>query len=149
MLLPWDKEDQANGDQANGAEAAVAPSADAAKGVLDSKALANLLATLGGDFANLSMLIDSFLEDAPQLMAELQHALDAGDAAEVRRVAHGLKSNGTDFGAAAFAGLCRDLETAGKAANMAEAAILLPQVQEAYAKVETELRAIRSAGRIL
>ena len=46
------------------------PVPDAA--VLDPKALENLLSMLGGEFAYLVELIDSFLEDAPQLLAELE-----------------------------------------------------------------------------
>ena len=43
---------------------------------------------LGGEFSNLVQLIDSFLEDAPELLAELDRSSRRSDAGEVRRVAH-------------------------------------------------------------
>ena len=67
--------------------------------VLDLDVLENLLTALGGEFSNLVLLIDSFLEDAPHLLAELDQFIKSGDAGGVRRIAHGLKSNGADFGA--------------------------------------------------
>jgi HPt (histidine-containing phosphotransfer) domain-containing protein len=82
--------------------------------VLDLAALENLLSVLGGEFEYLAELIDSFLEDGPQLLAELNQYVQAGDAAGVRRVAHSLKSNGADFGATTFSSLCKELEMMGK-----------------------------------
>ncbi len=82
--------------------------------VLDLSILENLLTMLGGEFSNLVQIIDSFLEDAPNLLAELDQSISRGDAGGVRRVAHGLKSNGADFGASRFSALCKELEAIGK-----------------------------------
>ena len=85
--------------------------------VLDPAALENLLSMLGGEFVYLEELIDSFLEDAPQLLAELDQFVEGGDSAGVRRVAHSLKSNGADFGATTFSNLCKELEMVGKSGD--------------------------------
>ena len=76
--------------------------------------LEGLLAMLGGEFGNLAQLIDSFLEDAPKLLAELDKYIAGSDAGGVRRVAHGLKSNGADFGAMRFSAFCKELEAYGE-----------------------------------
>ena len=46
--------------------------------VLDVGILEGLLAMLGGEFNNLAQLIDSFLEDAPNLLAELDQFIRSG-----------------------------------------------------------------------
>jgi CheY-like chemotaxis protein len=126
--------------------ASLDPAPDAA--VLDPAALANLLAVVGGEFDYLVELIDSFLEEAPQLLAELQQFVAGGDAAGVRRVAHSLKSNGTDFGATTFSDLCKELEMMGKSGTLDGVADLASQVVAEYEKVEIALRAVRRAGRL-
>ncbi len=96
--------------------------------VLDSTALENLLEVIGGEFDYLVELIDSFLEEAPQLLAELNQFIAEGDAAGVRRVGHSLKSNGADFGATTFSDLCKELEKMGKSGALDGAAELAAQV---------------------
>jgi signal transduction histidine kinase/DNA-binding response OmpR family regulator/HPt (histidine-containing phosphotransfer) domain-containing protein/PAS domain-containing protein len=125
---------------------APAPAPNAA--VLDPAALENLLAVVGGEFDYLVELIDSFLEEAPQLLAELNQAVEGGDAAGVRRVAHSLKSNGADFGATAFSNLCKELEMMGKSGEVDSAADLSGQVVAEYERVELALVAVRREGRI-
>ncbi|NIV28944.1 MAG: hypothetical protein GWN58_05360 [Anaerolineae bacterium] len=115
---------------------------------LDPKALENLLSMLGGEFAYLVELIDSFLEDAPQLLDELGRSVDGGDAAGVRRVAHSLKSNGADFGATTFSNLCKELEMVGKSGVLNGVAGLAAQVETEYGRVEVALEAVRRDGRI-
>jgi signal transduction histidine kinase/CheY-like chemotaxis protein len=122
------------------------PVPDAA--VLDPKALENLLAVVGGEFDFLVELIDSFLEEAPQLLAELQQFVAGGDAAGVRRVAHSLKSNGADFGANTFSKLCKELEMMAKNGTLEGAADLSAQVVAAHEKVEVALTTVRREGKI-
>jgi CheY-like chemotaxis protein len=117
------------------------PAADAA--VLEPKALEALLATLGGEFANLRIIIDSFLEEAPGLLDELDRFVEAGDAAGVRRVAHSLKSNGADFGASVFAERCKELEMLGKSGALDGAADLAAQIRERYRELASALAALR------
>jgi response regulator RpfG family c-di-GMP phosphodiesterase len=78
--------------------------------VLDSVALERLRKTVGGDAVVLAELIDSFLEDAPQLMTTLRQASEKGDATGLRLAAHSLKSNAADFGAMRLSNLCKELE---------------------------------------
>jgi len=121
--------------------AGAAPAARPAN--LDRAALQNLLNVLGGEFTYLVELIDSFLEDAPRLLAELDQSVQAGDAGGVQRVAHSLKSNGNDLGATVFSTLCKELELAAKSGELVGAAGLLAQIKTEYASVAAALEAVR------
>ncbi|HEX9118752.1 MAG TPA: Hpt domain-containing protein, partial [Anaerolineae bacterium] len=116
---------------------------------LDGVKLAELESLVGGP-QGLAALIDSFLEDAPHLLLALRQKVQAGDAVEVRRIAHSLKSNGADFGATAFAGLCRELELLAAAGTLEGAAALADRIQTEYGRVEVALTEARDgvgAGR--
>jgi HPt (histidine-containing phosphotransfer) domain-containing protein len=127
--------------------AAAAPSEPEAA-VLDPAALDNLLEMLGGEFEFLVELIDSFLEDAPKLLNELNGFVWNADAVGVRRVGHSLKSNGADFGATHFAGLCKDLEEMGKSGQLGGVAELAGRVSDEYKKVAAALTTIRQEGKV-
>jgi len=128
--------------------AAAMPSGAPDVAVLDPVALENLMSVLGGEFEYLAELIDSFLEDAPQLLAELNQFVQREDAAGVRRVAHSLKSNGADFGATTFSNMCKELELIGKSGALDGAAELAAQIVAEYGTVEAALTAVRRQGSI-
>ncbi|MDQ3706242.1 MAG: response regulator [Chloroflexota bacterium] len=132
----------------SGVETSVSPAATvtAVEDVLDLKAIDNLLSVLGGEFAYLAELIDSFLEDAPTLLVELRSAVQSGDAGSTQRLAHSLKSNGADFGATRFSTLCKELELLGRSGALAGAADLLSQIESEYRRVESALKTVRERG---
>ncbi|MDP9231855.1 MAG: Hpt domain-containing protein, partial [Actinomycetota bacterium] len=66
-----------------------------------------------------SELILGFAEDAPALVAAAREGLERGDAPEVRRAAHTLKSNAATFGAQALSDRSRELEEAAKRDELA------------------------------
>jgi HPt (histidine-containing phosphotransfer) domain-containing protein len=111
---------------------------------LDPAALESLREIGGDEF--LGELIDSFLAEAPSLLAELQTAFETGRAEEARRAAHTLKSNGATFGAAAFSELCRELEEMAKAGRVDGAAELVGRVGVEYPRVEAALAVARESG---
>ena len=117
--------------------------------ILDRSALVNLLDMVGGEFEYMEELIVSFIEDAPQLLAELETYLSEGDAVGVRRIAHSLKSNGAEFGAKDFSDSCKDLEMIGKSGNLEGAAEIAKQILVQYRQVEIALKAVLQAGEIL
>ena len=71
----------------------------AADPIIDAATFAELQARAGADFVD--ELVDTFLEEAPQMLAELRaaQALGPAGAERFRRAAHSLKSNGLTFGA--------------------------------------------------
>jgi CheY-like chemotaxis protein len=117
--------------------------------ILNPEALNELLASLGGEFNYLIELIDSFLEDAPQLLAELRQYVDQGDQEGTRRIAHSLKSNGADFGAMTFSGLCKELEMMAKAGQLGGTADLAAKIAAEYPLVEAALNGVKNERRIV
>jgi CheY-like chemotaxis protein/nitrogen-specific signal transduction histidine kinase/HPt (histidine-containing phosphotransfer) domain-containing protein len=92
---------------------------------IDHDVLARLAEGVGDDAAFVSELIEGFAEDAPVVVAAARKALVRGDAAEVRRVAHTLKSNAATFGAQALSDRSRELEEAAKADDLSDGAAKL------------------------
>lgn len=83
-------------------------SAASSSPVIDPQVFAELQDNTGADFV--IELVDTFLDEAPQLLVQMRQAHAAGDADGFRRAAHSLKSNGNTFGALAFAAQARRLE---------------------------------------
>ena len=106
--------------------------------------LDRLLETNGGDPEFVVVLLETFAEEAPGVLAELRDALDADDGDTARRAAHTLKSNAATFGASGLADLCADLETHARAGDLAHAPQVLGRIEESYATVEAELAALRA-----
>ena len=99
--------------------------------------------TTGAQFA--LELVDTFLQEAPSMLADLRLALAAQDADKFRRAAHSLKSNSNTFGALALGALARELEITGVAKVSARGAQPLDAVAEDYSRVAEALTALRHA----
>jgi HPt (histidine-containing phosphotransfer) domain-containing protein len=111
---------------------------------IDEKSLAELRGLPGDDGEDLlGRIVEMFLEDAPQALADLRAALATADARAVHRIAHTVKGSGAYFGAHRFQELCNAMETAGKAGNLAPVSDLLSQtvdeLQRVIAALELEL----------
>ena len=59
-------------------------------------------------------LVDTFLTEAPSMLADLRESLADGEAERFRRAAHSLKSNANTFGALTLGALAKDLELSGR-----------------------------------
>jgi HPt (histidine-containing phosphotransfer) domain-containing protein len=69
------------------------------------------------DRAVFSELQHTFVEEAPQMFAELRAGHAAGAAERFRRAAHSLKTNANTFGATALGSRARELELGGLPAD--------------------------------
>ena len=98
--------------------------------------------TAGADF--IDELVDTFLEDAPKLMADMRSALLAGNTEAFRRAAHSLKSNGATFGAQRLADLSRQLEMLGKENRLGEGGDLLSNLERTFEVVSAELKGMKA-----
>jgi len=76
--------------------------------LIDRSVIDGLSDAVGEDFVG--ELIDTFLEEAPGIFAEMRQALSAGDADSFRRAAHSLKTNAATFGATELAEKAKELE---------------------------------------
>jgi HPt (histidine-containing phosphotransfer) domain-containing protein len=104
---------------------------------IDPQTFAELQETAGADFVR--ELVETFLVEAPLMLAELRGALAARSVDRFRRAAHSLKSNSHTFGALALGAAARDLEL--RAAECVAAADTRPldALAEDYARVATAL----------
>ena len=102
--------------------------------VIDLATFNELRASAGEDFV--VELVDTFLEEAPQMFTELRRALEAGSAERFRRAAHSLKSNAHTFGASALGAMARELELGGLPPD----ATAIDALQTEYVRVAAALK---------
>ena len=114
-----------------------------AQPAIDPTTFEELQQTAGTEFVR--ELVDTFLTEAPLMLATLDRALAARNADEFRRAAHSLKSNSNTFGAFALGALARDLELAGIDPVLADNAKSLEALRLEYARVATALTELRHA----
>jgi HPt (histidine-containing phosphotransfer) domain-containing protein len=107
---------------------------------IDMNTFHMLMESTGKEFIN--ELIDTFLDDAPSLLAQMQTALATHDADSFRRAAHSMKSNAATFGAMELSALARELEVFGKEKNL-EIGNRLEVMNEAFRQVEDQLKALK------
>lgn len=94
--------------------------------------------TAGADFV--AELVDTFLQEAPGMLAALRQAQAAGDADAYRRAAHSLKSNSLTFGATALAAAARAQELGG-IGSVAD----VDALDAEYARAAAALKELRDA----
>jgi len=115
-----------------------APQAD----VLDRRVLDELSRMLGsGKPDMLASLINLYLAESPKLVGELKRAAGAGDASEMARVAHSLKSCSANVGAMALSRYCAELQATAKRGDTAEARRMVAQLESEHASVQAALTA--------
>jgi two-component system, sensor histidine kinase and response regulator len=112
---------------------------------LDPEVLANLRDL--GDAELLTELAEMFFDDATSRLAELREAVEAGDAAGVKRVAHTLKGSSGNMGAMRMSALCAGLQDVGDSGDLAPARGLLEDLEDEYGRVRPALEAELEGGR--
>ena len=105
--------------------------------VIDLPTFEALKESMGADFIN--ELVQAYFEEAPQLLAKLQQALDRQDCELFRQAAHSIKSTSNSFGALEFGALAKELEMMGRAANLDGAPAKVARLVKDYAVVKTSL----------
>ena len=108
---------------------------------VDDAVLQRLAESMGGDDAFVAELIDQFVTDSPALVAAARRGLEAGDADEVRRAAHTLKSNAATFGANELADRSSRLEAAAKGGSLDDGPAQLEAIDDELGRVHAALRA--------
>ncbi|AFY65262.1 response regulator [Geitlerinema sp. PCC 7407] len=90
----------------------------------------------------LAEVIDSYLQEAPALLGQMQQAIAQADALSLQRAAHTLKSSSATVGALGLSRLSQELETLGRTSSLPPAPALLAQLQQEYLRVEAALREV-------
>ena|ERR1700752_1236208 len=109
--------------------------------VIDKAVYAQLQETTGAEFV--AELMDTFLEEAPGMLAELRSARAENHADRFRRAAHSLKSNSNTFGASKLAALARTLELKGLDADPMRDVAALVALEAEYARAAAALKDLR------
>jgi HPt (histidine-containing phosphotransfer) domain-containing protein len=110
---------------------------------IDVATFEELKATAGADFVG--ELVDTFLGEAPAMLADLRSAFAAGDADRFRRAAHSLKSNSNTFGALSLGTMARELELGGLGPVQATNGAPLAALAQEYARVAQALGELKLA----
>jgi len=110
---------------------------------LDTRVLAELRESVGGDQEFLSELIDEFLDDAPTQLESLREGATSGDAERAKRAAHTLKGNSRTFGAGELASLCQEAEAAAGLDELAAVLARVDAIDGEWTRVRTQLLAFR------
>ncbi len=118
-----------------GPQSAVAPA------VIDRLTFDRLTATMGRAFV--VELIDTFGEDARELVGTLRRALAETDVDAFRRAAHSLKSTSETVGAIGLAGLARELEFMARAGRLDGADDRVKQIISSHEIVTHALEELR------
>ncbi|HEX4872486.1 MAG TPA: PAS domain S-box protein [Nevskiaceae bacterium] len=105
-------------------------------------ALAQLIEVFGAD--GLQDLVQALGSDVPAQLAELEQALQAGDAVRAGRVAHTLKSTSRLLGASALGSLCEQMERDFREGAYPRAAALAPELSR---RAQALLQALQEALR--
>jgi histidine phosphotransfer protein HptB len=111
--------------------------------LIDEATFRELQDAAGADFV--AELVDTFLEEAPGMLAALRQARAAGDGDAFRRAAHSLKSNSLTFGATPLAAAARALELGGLSADAARDTAAIDALAVAQAEAAETLKGLRNA----
>jgi CheY-like chemotaxis protein/HPt (histidine-containing phosphotransfer) domain-containing protein len=130
----------ASGSTAGGNGDPDGPGSDAV--VLDAKRLALIQGLQRNGAADLlSRMMRVFLDSAAKDVNALRGAVANRDAPALQRAAHSLKSSSGNLGALRMEARCRELETMGRANDLAEAAAALSALESDYAAVRQAIGA--------
>lgn len=99
---------------------------------LDEEALAELQDVMEDEF---DVLIQTYIIDSRDRIANLNAALAAGDADAFAKTAHSLKGSCINIGAPRLGELCQKAEQAGKASDLSSAAGLVKSIEGEFATV--------------
>ena len=114
----------------------------ASAGVIDAAVLADLHALGGNDFV--IDLIDSFLADSSDLVAEMAAAAAAGDSNAFRAHAHALRSAAANIGAKSLFELCLSWRLIRSQELNRETEALIPRLNAEIERVRAQLLAHRA-----
>lgn len=107
---------------------------------LDQTALDKLQELIGGDSEMMAELCNSFLQEGPELIDQLDTASKTDDSSALRLAGHTLKSSMTDFGAPELAELCRKIEEHCVAGQPQACGKLVDRVVSGYPAFERALQ---------
>jgi PAS domain S-box-containing protein len=108
--------------------------------------LAQLTERCGGDRAFVDNLLQAFVANARDRVAELAASIDCGNDDEVRQLAHGLKGAAGNVSAMPLSVAVADLETAARAQQTNEFRHLQQRIERELMRCEEAVNALRAGA---
>ena len=90
---------------------------------------AEVLRHVGGDEELLREMVQVFLDECPRLVADVREGITRGDGVKLKRSAHKLRGALSIFGVPETCAAVEQLETLGRAADLANAQPILAAVE--------------------
>ncbi|MDH3689841.1 MAG: response regulator [Gammaproteobacteria bacterium] len=87
----------------------------------------------------LAKVIDIYLSDSEDLLDSLREAIESGDAEDLTRAAHTLKSTSANLGASSLMAVCKEIEAIGRKGGTEGAAALFTEVERLHPEVCAQL----------
>ncbi|VXC33000.1 Sensor histidine kinase [Pseudomonas sp. 8Z] len=94
------------------------------------------------------VLLDTFVADSEERLRSIQQADREADAQALRLAAHSFKGSCSNMGAVCLAGLCKQLEEAGRREELELAPELIEQIEREFAIVRILLKTERQRYRV-
>ncbi len=110
--------------------------------VIDQEVYQTLTDSVGEDF--MGEMVEAFLEEGAQLVADLEKGLADHDTDIFRRAAHSLKSNGATFGAMKLSDLAKELEEKARQGQLEGTAEMLEAISDAFSNAEQALKELNN-----
>ena len=127
--------------------ARIPPRADMPHDPVIASKLADLRKSRSSSGGNLlDRMVQLFTESGPQILADMDRALAAGDFSAAVQAAHKLGGGCIYFGADDLRALCSEAERLGRADDHAGVRAIALRIREEYERVETALRRNQSRG---
>jgi CheY-like chemotaxis protein len=120
------------------------PAPGVAGSAVDVNKLEQLKRTVGDD--QLASFIDEFLDDSNSLLERITSAAQVGDAADLTKAAHMLRSTSALIGALDLTEICITLERSGKKGDVSQAPELAQRARALFTGVEADLGRLVSAA---
>jgi len=111
--------------------------------IIDMPTINQLLDLIGDDPADLSEVIDCYVEGAPVLIEQLRGSVEASDIEVMRRASHTLKSSARDLGALQLSLLCDALEHRCRNGDVADVSDSIVAIESAEIAAREHLSALR------
>ncbi|MEQ1529037.1 MAG: ATP-binding protein [Methylococcales bacterium] len=96
------------------------------------------------DLEFIGSLKHAFQQNAAQTLSSLQQSINAQDAEQIRKLAHGFKSISANVGGMQLSSLCKSMEQLGQSQQLQEAELLLKAMEAEYQRVLSGLQDICS-----
>lgn len=109
---------------------------------IDPQAIEELRAMNPDDDSFLRELVQIYLEDSPQRIAEIDLSLEQADALRLTRAAHSLKGSSSNFGALQLRAVCETIEHLGRDGKLAEVPALMPELRLEFDRVKSALETL-------